>query len=969
MSQPVELRDVLTWEVERIRRDAAALVLLVNAALEAPEPERQRTVAKLLQVVESTVTRHVCQPLSTQLVELLERPDADRRYIGARLLLTAGEVPAALAGLRRGLGDADARVRGACVQVLRAARLEPEALLQHLRSEREGERQAVLELEGASLRAEAVHGLRVPGLRDEAVPVLLDALRTDAEAAVREAAAEVLEELAPVRPEVAQALVDALIDVEPQVGARAAASLARRGPTTEAVVPRLFAALEDPGLRDVVRGGVALTLARLGERAVVPVLVRLLGLPDSAFGEGIDEVTGLPAPPLLKLELVRAVDALGPLAAEAVPVLLQCVRTGLGMLQVEAAEVVGRMGTARAELEALLCEVLPQAERGVRPSLLEVLARQKPEGDGALRELVKALEDESPWVQDSAHVHLWHVVGERPELIERLLAFSRDEDPRVRSAAHEALRVLRRPTAESLARLARQLESAAEDAREAAIVELRILGLRAGGLLPELLVRLPGLGPEARAAVLSVIGPLRGGTLDPALREALVAGLEDAEARVREAAVWALGDLSERDAQLLRRAEARRTDGEPKVREAVEATLQALGAGPAQEPPDAVTGAPEDAAWALRELALTLYAALREGEGNRVFSPLSVFTLLALVLRGTRGHTEAALRRALHWAAEPSLLSAALRALTERLHVSASQESSPQAGDEGFALVSANGFWPQEGHPLRQEYVAELAEAFGVRPTPVDFAGAPEAASQALNAWVHEQTRGRIPAIAPPEGLPRATRYVLANAVYFRSRWEKPFDDDTREAPFHLLDGQQVTVPMMGREGCFGYARGPRCQLLELPYRGRQTSMVVLLPEAGFFERFERLLSGERLETLLAQRTWESFVLRMPRFGFDQHVDLTGLAERLGLSALFEPDVDLSGMTPTREPLTGRLMHDASLTVDEKGAEAAAATRVFHIGGMPQVVEVNRPFLFLIRHVETAAVLFLGRVLDPRPSR
>ncbi|WNG37170.1 hypothetical protein F0U61_28455 [Archangium violaceum] len=825
--------------------------------------------------------------------------------------------------------------------------------------------------EGASLRAEAVHGLRVLDLRDEAVPVLLDVLRTDAAEEVREAAAEVLEELAPMRPEVAQALVEALRDAEPEVGARAAASLARRGPTTEAVVPGLFAALEDSGLKEAVRGAVALTLARLGERAVLPVLVRLLGLPDSAFeGGGIDEVTGLPASSSMKLELVRAVDALGPLAAEAVPVLLQCVRTGRGLLQVEAAELVGRLGMARAELEALLCELLPQADSEVRGSLLEVLARQKPEGDGALRELVKALEDEARWIRDSAHVNLWHVVGARPELIERLVAFSRDEDPRVRSAAHEALRVLRRPTAELLTRLARQLESTAEDAREAAIVELRILGRRAGGLLPELVARLPSLEPEARAAVLSVLGPLRGGTLDPALREALVAGLEDAEARVREAALWALGDFTERDAQLLRHAEARRTDGNPKVREAAEATLRALAAGPAQEPPGAVTGAPEDAAWALREFSLTLYAALREGEGNRVFSPLSVFTLLVLVLRGTRSHTEAALRRALHWAAEPSRLSVALRALTERLHVSASQESSPpgQEGDEGFALVSANGFWPQEGYPLRQEYVAELAEAFGVRPTPVDFAGAPEAASQALNAWVNEQTRGRIPAIAPPTGLPKATRCVLANAVYFRSRWEKPFDDDTQEAPFHLLDGRQVTVPMMRREGHFGYAKGLGCQLLELPYRGRQTSMVVLLPEAGYFERFERLLSGERLEKLLAQRTWERFVLRMPRFTFNQHVDLTRLAERLGLSALFEPDVDLSGMTPVREPLTGCLLHDAALTVDEKGTEAAAATRVFHIGGMPQEVEVNRPFLFLIRHVETAAVLFLGRVLDPRPS-
>ena len=1020
MGEAVDLSEVLTWELEWIRHDAKALALLVNAALEAPEPTRQAAVVKLLQVVQRKVPHKVSQPCSAQQVELLEGLDGDRRYIAARLLQTAGEVPEALPGLRRGLGDVDARVRGACLQALRFAGLGPEALLQHLRSEHEWERQAALELvnpegvkalrpelrrmlsdpvgsvrhqvamllEGdreapalgavlldavrkgqpASLRSEAVRSLRALGLREDAAPVLLDALRKDADASVREAAAEVLGELAPNMPEVAQALVEALRDAEPRVGACAANSLARRGATTEAVVPRLFAALEDMGLKDSVRGRAAFALGQLGERAVVPVLVRLLELPDSDFDEGFDEVTGVSSSPAMKLDMVRALEALGPLAPEAVPVLLQCVRTGRDTLQVEAAQLVGRSGTARAELEALLCEVLPRVRGGPRVRLLEVLARLKPEGEGALRELVKALEDEMPWVREPAQLHLWHVVEGRPEFIERIMAFTREEDPQVRSAAHEALRVLGQPTVEALTRLARQLESEEETERETAIGELRTLGRRAASLLPEFMARLPNLSAKARAAVLSVLGPVSGAALTPALRGVLTAGIEDVEAQVREASVWALRDFDGEDGDLLTRVEARRTDAEPKVREAVEATLGAPRTEPTPEPPRTETGAPEDAAWALREFALTLYERLREGEGNRVFSPLSVFTLLALVLRGTRSHTEAALRRALHWDAQPSRLSSALRALTERLHVPTAQEPTPHIKDEGFALVSANGFWPQQGYPLREEYLAELAQSFGVTPTAVDFAGAPEAASQVLNAWASEQTRGRIPAIAPSEGLPPATRYVLANAVYFRSRWEKPFDYDTQDGPFHLLDGRQVAVPMMGRHAHFGYARGAGYQLIELPYLGRQASMVVLLPDAGFFERFERLLSGQRLDTLLAQRTWEDFVLRLPRFRLDQHVDLTRLAERLGLSALLEPGADLSGMTPVGEPFTGSLVHDATLTVDEKGTEAAAVTRMYHIGGVPPVVEVNRPFLFLIRHMETGAVLFLGRVMDPRVS-
>ncbi|HEX8701211.1 MAG TPA: HEAT repeat domain-containing protein, partial [Myxococcaceae bacterium] len=405
MGKAVDLSEVLTWELEWIRHDAKALALLVGAALEAPEPTRQAAVAKLLQVVARKVPHKVSQPCSAQQVELLEGPDADRRYIAARLLQTAGEVPAALPGLRRGLGDTDARVRGACLQALRFAGLSPEALLEHLRSEHGWERQAALELvtpegvkalrpelrrmltdpvaavrhqaallleddreapglwevrldavrtgQGASVRTEALRGLQALGLRDDAVPVLLDALRTDEEARVRGAAAQVLGEFAPERPEVAQALVEALRDADAEVGTWAANSLSRRGPTTEAVVPRLFAVVEDRNLKDSVRGRAAIALGQMGEHAVVPVLVRLLALPDSEFEAGFDEVTGVSSSSAMKLDMVRALDALGPLAAEAVPAVLQCVRTGRDTLQVEAAQLVGRLGTARAELESL----------------------------------------------------------------------------------------------------------------------------------------------------------------------------------------------------------------------------------------------------------------------------------------------------------------------------------------------------------------------------------------------------------------------------------------------------------------------------------------------------------------------------------------------------------------------------------------------------------------------------------------
>ncbi|WP_434391333.1 serpin family protein [Melittangium boletus] len=1004
------LSDVLHWEVGRLREDAAALARLVDAALESPELERRAALARLLQVVAREVPSRTSQGLAPRLVLLLDRPEVELRYVGARLLRTAGEVPAALPGLLRGLGAEDKALRDTCVEVLGSARFEPGALVPHLRSERPWERETALRcvtpplhavlrpelwrllsdpvapvrhrvalllkddpeapgLEAVLLdvartgtsswaREEALEGLLARGGQEAAVPVLLALLKADPEESLRQSAARMLGALGPSRPEVTQALLDALRDAAPEVGMTAAEALVQVGPTAEGIFSALIEALEDTRLAELVRGQVALTLGLRGAPAAVPILVRLLEQPDEAFASGVDEVTALPSSPPMKVDLVRALRAAGPLAREAVPVLLECVRTGRDSLQLEAANAVADLGLAPEALEALLGEALPEAHPWFQFRLLDVLARLKPSGEAALRALVMALADERGEGDTSARTNLWRAVGDRPERIDRIAVLAREGAPALRGAASQALGVLGRPTVEFLEQVSRRLESADAPEREDAVASLRTLGRRAAGELPRLLERWPRLDAGSRAAVLTVLGPVNGGSLDAGAREALGAGLEDPEAGVREAAAWALGDFTGPDAGLLHRAEARRADAAPEVREAVAVTLRALGSASEEAAPGPEGDAPRQAARALGAFAFTLYTALREGEGGRVFSPLSVFCLLTLVMRGTRGPTEAALQRALHWPAEPSRLAAALRALLRKLRTE----------DEGSTLVSANGFWPQEGYPLHEAYQAELAEVFDVTSTRVDFAGAPPEASQVINQWAHAHTRGRHPVIVPPGGLPGATRYVFANAVSFLSKWARPFDHVTRQAPFHLLDGRQVEVPMMGREGRFGYARGVGYQLIELPYEGNQASLVVLLPDAGFFERFERLLSAQRVEDLLAARTWEHFVLRMPRFQLDQHVDLTPLAERLGLSALFAPDADLSGLSPAREPFRGELLHDAALTVDEKGTEAAAVTRMFHIGSAPQVLEVNRPFVFLLRHVETGAVLFLGRMVAPPAS-
>jgi serpin B len=107
----------------------------------------------------------------------------------------------------------------------------------------------------------------------------------------------------------------------------------------------------------------------------------------------------------------------------------------------------------------------------------------------------------------------------------------------------------------------------------------------------------------------------------------------------------------------------------------------------------------------------------------------------------------------------------------------------------------------------------------------------------------------------------------------------------------------------------------------------------------------------------------------MPRFEFDSEFSLKDTLAGMGMPVAFTDDADLSGMTGNPELFISDVIHKAFVAVDEAGTEAAAATAVIMdltaVPEPPMEVSIDRPFVFLIRDIETGAILFVGRVLNP----
>ena len=367
--------------------------------------------------------------------------------------------------------------------------------------------------------------------------------------------------------------------------------------------------------------------------------------------------------------------------------------------------------------------------------------------------------------------------------------------------------------------------------------------------------------------------------------------------------------------------------------------------------------------------AFGLYHFLREEkDGNLFYSPYSISLALAMTYAGARGETAQQMADTLHFTLPQDRLHPAFNSLD--LELASRGEGAQGKDSKGFRLNIVNAIWGQQGHKFLPTFLDTLAENYGAGLRLLDFAGNPEASRVTINDWVSDQTEGKIKDLIPQGVIDKLTRLVLTNAIYFNAAWAEPFKEDlTTDGPFHLLDGSQVTVPMMRQTTSFGYAEGEGYQAVELPYDGRELAMVILLPAAGKFEAFENSLDAGKVEAIIKNLNYREVALTLPKFEVESDFSLVDALAAMGMPVAFSAGADFSGMDGTRNLYIGDVIHKAFVSVDEAGTEAAAATAVvMEATGMPEPaveVTVDRPFIFLIRDIETGAILFVGRVVNP----
>jgi len=368
--------------------------------------------------------------------------------------------------------------------------------------------------------------------------------------------------------------------------------------------------------------------------------------------------------------------------------------------------------------------------------------------------------------------------------------------------------------------------------------------------------------------------------------------------------------------------------------------------------------------------AADLYARLAQEKGNLFFSPYSISTALAMTYAGAGGKTAEEMAAAMHFDKDATRVCDGYASLIGKINGDGRQR--------GFQLHTANALWGQQGYGFLPDFLTRVKASFGAGLTELDFAKDAEACRKTINAWVEKETQEKIKDLIAQGALTPQTRLVLTNAIYFKAAWVEQFQKAaTKDGEFMAAADQKVTIPMMRQVKRFGYAETDELQMLEMRYAQSPMSMVVLLPrKVDGLSAIEKSLTAERLSDWLNVLNGKGarVDVTIPRFKMTATFELSKTLAGMGMPLAFDPGkADFKAMNGGKEPLwIGLVVHKAFVDVNEEGTEAAAATAVMMVGAAamrpeePKVFRADHPFLFLIRDTDSGAILFMGRVSNPK---
>ncbi|XP_043553108.1 protein Z-dependent protease inhibitor-like [Chiloscyllium plagiosum] len=364
-----------------------------------------------------------------------------------------------------------------------------------------------------------------------------------------------------------------------------------------------------------------------------------------------------------------------------------------------------------------------------------------------------------------------------------------------------------------------------------------------------------------------------------------------------------------------------------------------------------------------REFGFNLYRKIANlHEDNVFFSPITISTMFAMMSLGAKQVTSDDILQVLNVKDlikmnNPYLL----HTLFQWLHCNVSSNKDLLIS-EGIAL------FVQDDIHLKPTYINDASYFYNADIIPVDFQDAANA-TDIINQYIDNRTNGKINKLL--DSVDSKTKLLFTNYILFKGKWMAPFDPNgTKDGIFYINAYTRIKVPMMFKEDTFflTHDKTHSCIILKIPYQGN-ASMLVVIPKNGEYLHVEDELTTELLAKWIKALKPKKIELYFPKFKLNKSYDMERKLRQLGIITPFTNTANFSGISSSYHLKISKVIHKATIDVNERGTEAAAVTSVSAVPySLPTVIKVDHPFVFMIYEEITNMLLFIGRVKDPTKS-
>ncbi|XP_047463562.1 pigment epithelium-derived factor [Mugil cephalus] len=354
---------------------------------------------------------------------------------------------------------------------------------------------------------------------------------------------------------------------------------------------------------------------------------------------------------------------------------------------------------------------------------------------------------------------------------------------------------------------------------------------------------------------------------------------------------------------------------------------------------------------ATSDFGYNLFRALASSEAasNVFLAPISVSAVLTQLSMGGSEHAQRQLHRALryHTLQDPQL-HGTLKDLLASVQT------------PGKGLSAAARIYVSRRLRLKPDFTALVQQQYGV--SPKVLLGVTKDVKE-INDWVSQQTGGKVQRFLS-KALPRPTGVSPVSAAYFKGKWATRFGQSGQLEDFQVDGSAPVRVPMMQQDNYpvkMGVDSDLSCTIAQIQMQN-DVSMFIFLPDevTSNLTLVEESLTAEFVQDLSMTLLPAQVLLTLPVLRLSSSKDLLPLLGNLGLSDwLANPELEKVVAQPGK---LGSLMHKVVMETAPEGNQYPSATSTSsHL-----TYRVDRPFLYLIRDEASGALLFIGRVVNPK---